>query len=182
MASTKTLVTAQQLLEMGSDARFELVCGELVPMSPIGKHHGYIVLRLGSWLVPFVEQRKLGWFGTERGFILAHDPDVVRAPDLYFLARHREPAGKGLGYCEGAPDLAVEVLSPSDKAVDLQLKIQEYLAAGTRLVWVVDPRTETITAYHPSGKAQVHSGDQIVTGEDVLSGFSFRCRDLFEIE
>jgi len=182
MASTKTLVTAQQLLEMGSDARFELVCGELVPMSPIGKYHGHIVLRLGSWLVTFVEQRKLGWFGTERGFILARDPDVVRAPDVYFLARHREPPGKDLGFCDGAPDLAVEVLSPSDTASEVQVKVQEYLSAGTQLVWVVDPRSETVTAYHPSGKAHLYSGDQDVTGEEVLPGFSFRCRDLFEID
>lgn len=182
MASTKTLVTAQQLLEMGSDARFELVCGELVPMSPVNRDHGSIVFILASWLVPFVKQHRLGWFGTERGFILAHDPDVVRAPDVYFLARHRESPGKGVGFFDGAPDLAVEVLSPSDKATEVQVKVHEYLSAGTQIVWVVDPRSETVTAYHPSGKAHVYSGDQIVTGEDVLSGFSFRCRDLFEIE
>jgi len=182
MASTKTLVTAQHLWEMGSDARFELVRGELVPMSPVNRDHGSIVLLLASWLVPFVKQQKLGWFGTERGFILAHDPDVVRAPDVYFLARHRESPGKGLGFYDGAPDLAVEVLSPSDTASEVQVKVQEYLTTGSRLVWVVDPRSETVATHHPSGEGRVYSGDQDVTGEDVLPGFSFRCRDLFDIE
>lgn len=179
MDSTKALVTAQQLYEMGSDARFELVQGELVPMSPVGKDHGSIVFRLASWLVPFVSQRKLGWLGTERGFVLSHNPDVVRAPDVYFLAFHRESPGKGLGFYDGAPDLAVEVLSPSDRASDIQIKVREYLAAGSAVAWVVDPSSETVTVYHPSGHARVYSGDQQVSGEDVLPGFSFRCGDLF---
>jgi Uma2 family endonuclease len=179
MASTKALVTAQQLYEMGSDARFELVRGELVPMSPVGGDHGDIVFLLGSWLVPFVRQHKLGRCGTERGFILAHDPDLVRAPDAYFVSRERERPAKGRGFYDGAPDLAVEVLSPSDKAIDVQAKVHEYLTAGTRLVWVIDPQSEAVTAYHPSGDARLYSGDQDVSGEDVLPGFSFRCRDLF---
>ncbi len=109
MASTKTLVTAQHLWEMSSDTRFELVHGELVPMSPIGKYHGHIVLRLG--------------------------------------------------FCDGAPDLAIEVLPPSEKASEVQVKVYESLTAGTRLVWVVDPRSETVTAYHPSGEAHMYSGE-----------------------
>ena len=182
MASTKTLVTAQQLLEMGSDTRFELVRGELVPMSPVGKDHGSLVALLLSWLVPFVRKTKLGWYGTERGFVLARDPDVVRAPDVYFLARAREVSTKGLGFYEGAPDLAVEVLSASDRASEVQIKVREYLAAGTPLAWVVDPWSKTVTVYHPSGDAHVYSGEQEVSGENVLPGFSFRCSELFVLE
>lgn len=81
---------------------------------------------------------------------------------------------------EGAPDLAVEVVSPDDRVVDIQQKIREYLHCGTRLVWLVDPRSKTITAYDPSGDAHVYAGDEPVPGGDVLPGFSFRPSELFE--
>lgn len=177
MDSTKALVTAQQLYEMGSDARFELVQGELVPMSPVGGQHGYLVIRLGSRLENFVEKHKIGWVGTETGFVLSHNPDVVRASDIHFLTNKRERPRSG--FYEGAPDLAAEILSPSDKASEVLGKVKEYLSAGTRLVWVLDPQGKTVMAYLPSGNAHLYSGDQQVSGEEVLPGFSFRCGDLF---
>ncbi len=179
MAGTKTLVTAEQLQKMGSDSRLELVRGELVEMSPVNWTHARIVGLLLSWLLTFVTKGKLGQVGTEAGFILARNPDLVRAPDISFLSNARLRSVAARGFVEGAPDLAVEVVSPDDKAGELEQKIREYLAAGTRLVWKVDPQSETVTAYHPSGEARVYSGDQAVPGEDVLPGFSFLPAELF---
>ena len=122
-------MTAEQLPESAGDRRTELVRGELVEMSPVGGPHSLIVLRLGSWLYSFVTQRKLGFAGTELGVILRRKPDTVRAPDLYFIAAARRVPARG--FFDGAPDLAVEVVSPEDRASELQEKIREYLPVDT---------------------------------------------------
>jgi len=157
----------------------ELVRGELVEMTPVGQEHGYVVLTLGSWMRSHVVDRKLGVVYTDVGFKLFRDPDTVRGPDIAFVSASRVGPGIPKDFFTGAPDLAVEVVSPWDKAGELQEKIREYLAAGARLVWLVDPKSRTVTAYHPSGAAQVYSGEQSVPGEDVLPEFSFRPADLF---
>lgn len=182
MVRAKTLMTAEQLLEIAGRGRSELVRGELVEMSPVGRPHGRTVVRLGAWMAPFVSERKLGEVGTEQGFIVSRNPDTVRAPDLHFVSAVRLAKAADEGFFEGGPDLAVEVLSPDDRASEVQEKIREYFAAGARLVWVVDPRSETVTVHHSSGDAHVYSGKQEVTGEDVLAGFSFRPADLFHAD
>ncbi len=160
----------------------ELVRGELVEMTPVNYPHSRLVPRLAGWMDSFVEQWKLGAVGIALGFILSRDPDVVRAPDIYFLSASKLNQVNPESFFEGAPDLAVEVLSPDDRASAVQEKVREYLAAGARLVWVADPRSKTVTAYQPSGEARVYSGNEEVTGEDVLPGFSFRPADLFRLD
>ncbi len=182
MAPVRTLVTAEQLPELARDRRVELVRGEVVEMSPVGRKHGKIVLRLGSWMVPFIEERKLGAFGTEVGFILARNPDTVRAPDLFFLSAKWSGGPNDDGYYEGAPDLAIEVVSPDERASAMQEKVREYLVAGTLLVLQADPQTKTVTAYRPSGEARVYSGDDVVSCDPALPGFSFRVSDLFRLD
>ncbi len=182
MGQTKTLITAEQLMEIASDRRVELVRGELVEMSPVGLTHGALVVRLASWIQLFVAERKLGLVGSELGVILARNPDVVRAPDIAFISAARLPSRGREAFFEGAPDLAVEVLSPGDRAGAVQEKIREYLAAGTRLVLVADPQSQTVTAYRPSGDAHIYTGADEVSGESVLAGFSFRPADLFRLD
>ncbi len=179
MGQIKTLMTAEQLLSIAGKGRSELVRGELVEMAPLGRKHSRNVARLLSWMAPFVAERKLGEVGTEQGFVLSRNPDTVRAPDVDFVASERLRPANEDGFFEGAPDLAVEVLSPEDRASEVQEKISEYFAAGARLVFVADPRTQTVTAHHPSGTAQVFSGDQEVSLANVLPGFSFRVENLF---
>ena len=179
MAATQTLITAEQLMAMGPDTRFELVRGELVAMSPVNKKHGWLVVRLAAWMYSFVDPRKLGVVGTELGFILARDPDLVRAPDVCFIPTARWGDFDQDGFFEGAPDLAVEVLSPDDRASEVQKKVREYFSAGTSWVWIVDPANETVTVYHPGGNARVYSGSETVTGEGLLAEFSFTPTELF---
>jgi Uma2 family endonuclease len=181
MAVVQTLITAEQLLAMGSDARFELVRGELVEMSPVGRTHSWVVAQLLSWMFPFARRNKLGVVGTELGFILSRDPDVVLAPDLYFVSKPRWGDLDAHGFFEGAPDLAVEVLSPDDRATKVHEKIRKYFRAGSSLFWLVDPDNMTVTVYRPSGEVRILSGSQAVTGEEVLPGFSFTPEDLFQL-
>jgi Uma2 family endonuclease len=179
MGQVKTLMTAEQIPTIAAAKRTELVRGELIEMSPVGGPHSATAGLLLSWIIAFARPRRLGIAGPEWGFVLFRDPDTVRAPDVCFIAAARI-AAKGLeGFFEGAPDLAVEVVSPEDRASEVQEKVREYLAAGTRLVWVIDPQTQTVAAYHPSGDAHIYAGDDQVPAEDVLPGFSFRCRELF---
>jgi Uma2 family endonuclease len=180
MGVTRALITAEELEAMPGGERLELVRGELVEMPPVGEEHGGSTLLLGSWIVSFVRKNKLGKAGAEWGFILSRDPDVVRAPDVAFVSKSRLKPGRRKGYFEGAPDLAVEVVSPSDRFGDVQEKVHEYLDAGSRLVWVVDPGRRTVTVWRPNRQAREFRANQKVAGEEVLPGFSFRVNDLFE--
>ena len=178
MGDLKTLITAEQLSDIANGRRVELVRGEIAEMSPVGKSHSEIVIVLGSWLLSFVRAKKLGAVGTERGFVLSRDPDVVRAPDVHFI-RGERLANDNPGYFDGAPDLTVEVLSPEDRASDVEQKIAQYLSAGSGLVLKVDPANKTVTRYLPGGEVRILSGDETVACEPPLPGFSFRASDLF---
>jgi len=179
---TTTLVTAEQLLARAGDGRAELVRGELVELPPVGLLHALLVGRLLMWLSLFLDKHKLGLAGTELGVVLARDPDHVVAPDIFFLSSARVFQPTSRRFFEGAPDLAVEVLSPDDRAGKTQEKIRDYLRAGTRQVWIVDPDTATVTVHLPGGASQSYAGESEVSGGDVLPGFSFRPSDWFHFD
>jgi Uma2 family endonuclease len=180
MSTTATLLTAEQFLEIADGRRCELVRGELVEMSPVKKKHSWIVLLLGSWMVPYARRQKLGMVGTELGFILSRNPDVVRAPDIYFVTRARWGDLDANGFFEGAPDLAVEVLSPDDRASQVSEKVREYFAAGSKMVWIVDPENRMVTVYRSASEAHVLSGRHSVAAEALLPGFSFVVEEVFQ--
>jgi Uma2 family endonuclease len=181
--STTSLFTADELLAMptGMGKRYELVAGELRVMSPSGWRHGKIVSRLNSRLASYVEQRDLGMvFGAETGFRLGSNPDTVRAPDVSFIAQknlpEREPRD---GFWPGAPDLAVEVLSPGDRKSEVDEKIDAWLAAGCTAVWVVDPKLETVTIYFSRTKVRVFTAGEVLQGEPIVPGFACDVVELF---
>ncbi len=180
MSSIAQIITAQQLFEMPEHGRFELVQGELVPMSPPGFDHGCIVLDIAANLREFVHPRKLGMVAVEAGFCVSHDPDTVRSPDVAFVRAERIPAGGVRAFFEGAPDLAVEVVSPSDRASEVISKAQEWLQAGCTAVWVIDPETKTATVYSKRPKTLFLSVKDVLVCEELLPGFSLPILGLFD--
>ena len=138
-------------------------------------------MRIGARLNNYVEAADLGEvFAAETGFVLRRDPDTVRAPDAAFVSRGRlsedEPPS---GYLELAPDLVVEVVSPSDRRRDVREKAEDWLRYGVRLVWVIDPATRSATIYRsPEDFSDLLEGDTL-SGEDVVPGFSCQLQELF---
>jgi Uma2 family endonuclease len=181
MDSTLQTLTAEHLLAMGSEARFELVKGELRPMSPAGSRHGRIIMRITYPLTTFVNEHRLGEiFPADTGFILGRNPDTVRAPDVAFVSADRMSiVAETDGYCLGAPDLAVEVVSPSNRMNEIEKKITEYFAAGGRAVWVVNPKRRTVTIYNSGADPIVLPTAAKIDGGDELPGFSLKVSDVF---
>jgi len=176
-------MTADELLDlpMGMGKRYELVAGDLRVMSPSGWRHGEVVGILQTILGAFIHGHELGRiFGAETGFLLKRDPDTVRAPDFAFIARNHLPATDPQeAYWPGAPDLAVEVLSPGDTMGEVDEKIEEWLAAGCAAVWVVDPKLQTVTIYQSPTNVQLKTAGETLVGDPVVSGFSCPVQDIF---
>jgi Uma2 family endonuclease len=169
-------VTADGLLELSvrDDNRYELIDGKVRAMPPAGAEHGYFAMGLGAAMFLFASNNQLGAvFAAETGFILERNPDTVRAPDTGFVRRDRLPVPLTGKYFPGAPDLAVEVVSPNDRADEVQDKVQDWLAHGTQLVLVVEPKSRTVTIFRPDGTANVLQATDTLDGEDVLPGFRF---------
>jgi len=176
-------LTAADLLAVSKDSshRYELMKGALHTMSPAGAKHGKIAMIIGARLQTFADDHGVGSvFGAETGFLLTRNPDTVRAPDAAFVSQARLPeSGVPAGYFPGAPDLAVEVVSPGDTAGEVEEKMQMWLAHGASLVWVIYPATRTVTAYRHDGSATVLHDDDLLGGETVLPGFTFAVSRLF---
>jgi Uma2 family endonuclease len=180
--STRTLMTAEELLALPDDSmRHELIEGEITTMTPAGHEHGEIVFRLTGLLWQFLRDKPIGAaFGAETGFWIGSDPDTVRAPDVAFVSKARVAevtARRGFG--RGAPDLAAEVISPDDTYAEVDRKVEQWLSAGCRLVWVVNPRTRKVVIHAP-GAIVTRSESETLDGGEVLPGFSCPVRELFE--
>src|SRR6266545_2853554 len=178
---TTAPLTADDLWKLPRDGqRRELVKGELRTMPPAGFDHGAVGINLSTPLDQHVRAHQLGVVvAAETGFLLARDPDTVRGADLAFVRRERIPAtGRPRSYWPGAPDLAVEVVSPNDTVFEVEEKVDEWLTAGTRLVWVVNPRRRTVTVYRAQTEVAVLAADGFLDGQDVVPGFRCRVADL----
>lgn len=175
-------VTAAQLLYLPDDGnRHELVRGELRQMPPAGSEHGHLALRIASRLERHVEAHALGrTYAAETGFKLASNPDTVRAPDAAFVSRERvEAAGRVEGYWPGAPDLAVEVISPGDTHSEVTEKALDWLEAGCRAVWVVDPRRRTVTVYRSRADIRILTTEDRLEDPEVIEGFDMTVAEIF---
>jgi len=180
MASTQSITTAQQLLDAPGLGRCELVRGEVVMMTPAGFEHGRIALQMGGLLSEFVRKQRLGMVtGAETGFLIAQDPDTVRAPDVAFVRADRIPSDPVTGFFPGAPDLAVEVLSPGDRAGELLEKVEDWLGAGCQALWVVDPAAQTVSVYTTSHPLAVYHAADELTGGERLAGFRVSVAEIF---
>lgn len=174
MATTMQL-TAEDLLRLPDDgAPHELIRGELRTMTPAGGRHGAINGVITGLLFEHVRAHDLGKVLTEAtGFRLSENPETVRCPDVSFLSRARIPTeGIPSGFIDGAPDLAVEVLSPGDTVFELEEKVEDYLAAGCLLVWVVNPQLRRVTVHEAGGASRVLGEGEVLEGGEVLPGFA----------
>jgi Uma2 family endonuclease len=180
MATVQHITTAEELLQTPGLGRCELVHGELIMMSPAGCEHGRIVSRINARIERYVEKHKLGIVtGAETGFRIGRDPDTVLAPDVAFIRADRLTAEPMPGFFPGAPDLAVEVLSPGDRAGEVLAKVQNWLDAGCRAVWVADPATHTVSAFRAGNETVFYETTGELTDEDILPGFKLSVARVF---
>jgi Uma2 family endonuclease len=175
-----SITTAEQLFNASDLGRGELIRGEFVMMSPAGSEHGRIIADLTAILRDFVKGKKLGLvFGAETGFLIERNPDTVRAPDVSFVGSARLPAKIPRGFFPGPPDLAVEVLSPSDRASEVLAKVYDWLASGCQAVWVVDPEKHSTTVYRGPQSFQVFSRTDILSDDAILPGLQIPLAEIF---
>ena len=179
MAVQEQLLTVEEFWAEYAGKPFELVHGRIVEVMPAGGTHGGTTRRTGARVGDFVDANDLGEvFGAETGFQLA--PDVMRGADVAFVRRDKWAAVENQEkYVPFAPDLAVEVVSPNDGALEVLNKVEEYLAAGTLLVWVMYPDTRKVVVHYPDHTARTFGAGEMLDGGDVLPGLKLAVADLF---
>ncbi|MXY47014.1 MAG: Uma2 family endonuclease [Chloroflexi bacterium] len=183
MATTARLMTAEELLDMPDDGNiYELVRGELVKLMGTGLEHAYIADNCYGSIRDYVIGANLGRvFSSQLGFKLASDPDTVRIPDLAFIRRGRlDTVGVIRGYFPGAPDLAIEVISPSNSYSEVAEKVFDYLEAGTLMVIVLEPRTRTVSVHRSPTNVVALTEADTLDGGDVVPGWRMAVAEIFE--
>lgn len=179
--SRKTLLTADELELMPDDDSVltELDEGELITMPPAGEDHGYCGSEIAAILRNFVKRHGLGRvYIADTGFRLRQD--TVRAPDVAFVRRERVDALKSLGFAKGAPDLSVEIFSPSDNVRQLMRKVKQYFAAGTHTVWIVYPDRREVQLLEATGTDRLLRASDHIEAPELLPGFSVPIAEFFE--
>lgn len=180
----ESLLTVEDLYALPDDGKkYELQAGMLVSEPLPGTRHGHVAAHVAALLDIHVRRHRLGVVLTnDSGFILSRSPDTVRGPDVAFVSRRRfDDLPDTSKAFPGAPDLAVEVLSPSNTSAGIHTKVAEYLAAGTRCVWVIDSAAETVARHRPLVDPRTFAGSDVLDGEDVVPGFRVKVSDLFEV-
>jgi Uma2 family endonuclease len=175
------LITGDELLAMGDIGPCELIDGGVVRMNPIGRSHAYVAANLSMTLNQFVRQHKLGEVLVgEIGIFIQREPDRIRAADIAFVSMERLAETTESGYLKTAPDLVVEIISPSDRWQEVRAKLEDYFAIGVHRVWIVEPDNRAVLVYHSITEMRKLSEGDTVIGEGVLDGFSLPVAELFE--
>lgn len=170
--SSKTLLTAAELELMPDDdsVQIELDQGELIRIPPAGMDHGDCGTEITYLLKDFVKKHDLGKvYNADTGFKLSED--TVRAPDVAFVRKERVSAVHGKGFGKGAPDLAVEIFSPSDSVRQLMRKVKQYFAAGCHTVWIVYPERREIQILEATGADRLLGPGDTIQAPELLPGF-----------
>ena len=174
-------ITGEELLAMGDVGPCELIDGRIVRMNPTGLQHGNIEIALGSALRDFVRKRQLGRVvGGEVGIYTRRNPDRVRGADIAFVSQERLAEKSPKGFLKVAPELVVEIMSPSDRWQDVRQKLDEYFAIGVQRVWIVEPDNLTVLVCLSSTEMRKLGEADLLIGEGVLDGFSLPVAELFE--
>ena len=181
---TTTLMSAEDLAEIPDDGyQYELIEGVVRRMAPASFEPSSLAMRAGARLVTYADAHRLGEVtGADGGYIFARDPDTVLAPDVAFVRADRLPsAAEQKHFPQLAPDLVVEVVSPSDRVKDVNDKVARYLAAGVLLVWVFHPRQSNVTVHRRGRPALTLGAGDVLDGEDILPGFQLPVDEIFRI-
>ncbi|HJP93320.1 MAG TPA: Uma2 family endonuclease [Pyrinomonadaceae bacterium] len=174
-------MTAEELLQLPrGEFRHELINGELITMPLPGTPHGRITARIMAPLAQFIWENDLGEVYAEAGFKLTVNPDTVLGPDITFVSKHRlQEAGDVKGYWPGPPDLAVEVLSPSDRPSMVRTRISRLFGYGVKQLWIVNPKDHTVTVHRSLSDSQTFSGSDHLSADDILPGFRISLNRIF---
>jgi Uma2 family endonuclease len=182
--ATPRLITAEEFARMPNPpdgSKQELVRGEIVTMPPPGFRHGTTQVNAAFMLKTYAKTVRPGHVTVESGVITETGPDTVRGPDVSYWSYERMPKDDApVVYANIAPDVVVEVRSPSNTDEKITKKVREYFAGGARLVWIADPEDRTVTVYRQPGDGRVLWDDATLTGEDVLPEFSCKVSELFD--
>jgi Uma2 family endonuclease len=175
------LISAEDLWQMRGGDRRELVNGRLVSLPFLEFEHGVVTNAIATSLHQHAREKRLGEVvATGTGFILARNPDTIRGVDVAFVSNVRLPKGlRPLGYFPGPPDLAVEVVSPNDMLAEVEGKVDDYLTAGAKLVWIVNPWRKTVTVHRPQTQPTMLREADTLTGEDVVPDFRCTVAEIF---
>lgn len=176
----RKLYTAEDLESLPSDARYELIRGELCLMPNNSAEHGNITATLTIHVGYFIEQNDLGrCFAAETRFTIENNPDTTIGPDFAFVAKDRLTGIPPTGYLRMAPDLVLETRSPGDRRAAFALKISQWLHGGVKVVWALEPKTQTLTIHRTGELPITLTVDDTLTEEQLLPGFSLPMRRLF---
>jgi Uma2 family endonuclease len=181
MSTVESLVTPEELLLLPDAVGYELLGGQLVERN-VSHESSWIGGELYRLLANYCDATRIGWaFPSDASYqCFADDPSRVRRPDVSFIRREQiERFGLPIGHSRFPPDLAVEVFSPHDRSEELSEKVRQYLSAGVRLVWVVDPVLREVFVHRPAGGGVILSSNDDLDGEDVVPGFRCKVGDLF---
>jgi Uma2 family endonuclease len=176
-------MTAEEFMEMPDDpkgVKYELVRGKVREVrEPAAPYHGIRVIRIGQLIANFLDAHPIALCSAESLVALARNPDTARAPDIFVTRKERFPRGYA-GGLDITPDLVIEIRSPSERSGILQAKMRDYFAAGTTMVWVVEQLKRTVTIHTRGAQPRVVQGDERLTGDPVLPGFSCTLDELFQ--
>jgi len=180
LKDSERLITGEELFHSPDLGPCELVDGRIVPLPPTRLEHGEIELSLGIALKAWARSSGRGRAsGGEVGLYIRRNPDTVRAADLLFISHERYARWGSATYLDIAPELVVEVLSPTDRRSDVLEKVGDYLSAGVDRVWVVDPKLQCVLAYRTLTEVQRFERGDVLADEELLPGFRVAVADLF---
>lgn len=181
--SSPKLITGEELYAMGDIGPSELIQGEIKYHMPTGHPHGFIENIIAFFLTLFVRDHKSGRILTgEVGIYTKRNPDTVRAADVAFISHERLAQAQAEGYLDMAPELVVEIMSPTNTWTEVQKKLAEYFAIGVQMMWVVDPQLEQVHVYRSPEQVKLLRKQETLAGEEVLPGFEVALTEIFEAE
>jgi Uma2 family endonuclease len=178
-------ITAADVERLDNDKVVEVLKGSWVEKPMVGELHSAIEVRLIVMLDGFVRPNKLGRvYTSDTTFVLEGTPGdikTMRLPDVSFVSAGRvKETDRGSFYYQ-SPDLAIEIVSPSERTSDTQAKINDYLRTGSREVWIVYPETRQVSVLLPDGTATIYGAGQKISGGDLLPGLSLSVDEVFDV-